>query len=185
MLSVPHLIIIFLVALIVLGPEKLPEVARTLSKFMTDWQSATGGLRETLEEEMRNLEREIRETKSPARQSSSSGSPPALNPAGGNASEETTEEEASPTEDVAEPADTDELASVGEEPYDTEFREDDEFHEDQMNETPEPGEVPEEIEKVPEKSSGTIHEEAPAEGQNAAESTASPGKPTDGHTTAA
>lgn len=61
MLSIPHLILIFLVALIVFGPEKLPELARTLSKAMAEFQRATGGFRETLQQEMRQLEREIDE----------------------------------------------------------------------------------------------------------------------------
>ena len=34
MLSIPHLIVIFVIALIVLGPEKLPQVARVLGKAM-------------------------------------------------------------------------------------------------------------------------------------------------------
>ena len=33
MFSVPHLIIIFAVALMVFGPEKLPELARNLGKI--------------------------------------------------------------------------------------------------------------------------------------------------------
>lgn len=61
MLSIPHLIIIFLVALIVFGPEKLPELARTLSKAMNEFNRATGGLKQTLQDEMRQLENEITE----------------------------------------------------------------------------------------------------------------------------
>jgi sec-independent protein translocase protein TatB len=66
MLSISHLILIFIVALIVFGPEKLPELARTLSKAMLEFRRATGGLRETLEQEMRQLEREINEKRPPA-----------------------------------------------------------------------------------------------------------------------
>ena len=58
MLSVPHLVIIFLVALIVFGPEKLPELARTFGKAMTEFKRATGDLRSGFEEHMRELERE-------------------------------------------------------------------------------------------------------------------------------
>ena len=36
MLSIPHLIIIFVVALVVFGPEKLPELARNLGKVMAE-----------------------------------------------------------------------------------------------------------------------------------------------------
>jgi sec-independent protein translocase protein TatB len=58
MFSVPHLIIIFLVALVVFGPEKLPELARNLGKLMAEFRRATGDLRSTFDEHMRELERE-------------------------------------------------------------------------------------------------------------------------------
>jgi TatA/E family protein of Tat protein translocase len=58
MLSIPHLIIIFVVALIVFGPEKLPELARNLGKVMGEFKRATGELRGTFEGHLRDLERE-------------------------------------------------------------------------------------------------------------------------------
>lgn len=58
MLSIPHLIIIFVVALVVFGPEKLPELARNLGKVMAEFKRATGELRSTFEGHMRDLERE-------------------------------------------------------------------------------------------------------------------------------
>jgi TatA/E family protein of Tat protein translocase len=58
MLSIPHLIIIFVVALVVFGPQKLPELARTLGKVMAEFRRATGDLRMTFEDQMRELERE-------------------------------------------------------------------------------------------------------------------------------
>jgi len=56
----PHLVIIFLVALLVFGPEKLPELARTFGKAMAEFRRATGDLRAGFEEHMRELERETR-----------------------------------------------------------------------------------------------------------------------------
>ncbi len=61
MLSLPHLIIIFIVALIVFGPEKLPELARTLGKLTAEFRRVTGDLRYSFEEQMRTLEREAAE----------------------------------------------------------------------------------------------------------------------------
>jgi sec-independent protein translocase protein TatA len=58
MLSIPHLIIIFVVALVVFGPQKLPELARNLGKIMAEFRRATGDLRSTFDEHMRELERE-------------------------------------------------------------------------------------------------------------------------------
>jgi len=60
MLSVPHLVIIFLVALIVLGPEKLPQVARVLGKAMADFRRVTTDFRSQIEDEMRDMERQTR-----------------------------------------------------------------------------------------------------------------------------
>ncbi|MGC2836154.1 MAG: twin-arginine translocase TatA/TatE family subunit [Methylocella sp.] len=60
MLSVPHLVIIFLVALIVLGPDKLPQMARTLGKAMADFRRITTDFRVQVEDEMREMERQTR-----------------------------------------------------------------------------------------------------------------------------
>lgn len=79
MLSVPHLILIFLVALIVFGPEKLPELARNFGKIMAEFKRATGDLKAGFEEHMRDLERETRQTgyRTQQVQSSSTILPPA------------------------------------------------------------------------------------------------------------
>ncbi len=58
MLSISHLIIIFVVALVVFGPEKLPELARNLGKVVGEFRRATGDLRSTFEGHLRDLERE-------------------------------------------------------------------------------------------------------------------------------
>jgi TatA/E family protein of Tat protein translocase len=58
MLSIPHLIIIFVVALVVFGPEKIPELARNLGKIMAEFRRVTGDLRSTFEGHLRDLERE-------------------------------------------------------------------------------------------------------------------------------
>jgi TatA/E family protein of Tat protein translocase len=58
MLSIPHLIILFVVALVVFGPEKLPELARNLGKMMAEFRRATGDLRNTFEGHLQDLERE-------------------------------------------------------------------------------------------------------------------------------
>jgi sec-independent protein translocase protein TatB len=63
MLSIPHLIVIFVVALIVFGPEKLPELARNFGKLMGEFRRATGDLRSTFEDHMRELEHEAEQRK--------------------------------------------------------------------------------------------------------------------------
>ncbi|MGH9684726.1 MAG: twin-arginine translocase TatA/TatE family subunit [Candidatus Acidiferrales bacterium] len=58
MLSIPHLILIFVVALVIFGPEKLPELARNLGKVMGEFKRATGELRYSFEDHLREIERE-------------------------------------------------------------------------------------------------------------------------------
>lgn len=81
MFSVPHLIIVFLVALIVFGPDKLPELARNFGKVMAEFKRATGDLKAGFEEHMRDLERETRMNDMRAQQARSNTIlPPAVEP---------------------------------------------------------------------------------------------------------
>lgn len=66
MLSLPHLIIVFVVALVVFGPEKMPELARNAGKFMGEFRRMTGEFKSTFEGHMRELEREADERRRPA-----------------------------------------------------------------------------------------------------------------------
>ncbi len=57
-LGVPEMIIIFLLALVLFGPNKLPEIGRTIGKAITEFRKASSELKETFTTEYRNLERE-------------------------------------------------------------------------------------------------------------------------------
>jgi sec-independent protein translocase protein TatA len=52
-LGVPELIVIFVIALIIFGPRKLPEIGRSLGKSLAEFKKASNDLRNTLEEEIR------------------------------------------------------------------------------------------------------------------------------------
>jgi TatA/E family protein of Tat protein translocase len=52
-IGMPELIIIFVIALIIFGPRKLPELGRTLGKSLSEFRKASNDLRNTLEEEIR------------------------------------------------------------------------------------------------------------------------------------
>jgi sec-independent protein translocase protein TatA len=52
-IGMPELIIIFVIALIIFGPRKLPELGRTLGKSLSEFRRASNDLRNTLEEEIR------------------------------------------------------------------------------------------------------------------------------------
>jgi len=49
MLSVPHMIVVFLVVLVVFGPQKLPELARSLGKLMAEFRKASTDFRSAFE----------------------------------------------------------------------------------------------------------------------------------------
>ena len=54
-IGMPELILILAVALIVLGPKRLPEIARTLGKGLAEFRRTT----DELKEEIREVEEEI------------------------------------------------------------------------------------------------------------------------------
>lgn len=50
--GMPELIIIFVIALIVFGPRKLPELGRSLGKAISEFKRATNELQSTLDREV-------------------------------------------------------------------------------------------------------------------------------------
>lgn len=61
MLSIPHMLVVFVIVLVVFGPQKLPELARSLGKMLAEFRKASADFRGAFEEEMRDLERQARE----------------------------------------------------------------------------------------------------------------------------
>src|ERR1700736_6456617 len=62
MLSIPHMIVVFVIVLVVFGPNKLPELARGLGKLMAEFRKASTDFKSAFEEEMREMERQARIT---------------------------------------------------------------------------------------------------------------------------
>jgi sec-independent protein translocase protein TatA len=60
-IGMPELIIIFVIALIIFGPRKLPELGRSLGKSLAEFKKASNELRNTLEEEIRIEEQKEKE----------------------------------------------------------------------------------------------------------------------------
>lgn len=62
-LGMPELVIIFVIALIVFGPRKLPELGKSLGKSLAEFKRASNELRNSLEEEIRVEEEKERVTR--------------------------------------------------------------------------------------------------------------------------
>jgi sec-independent protein translocase protein TatA len=52
-IGMPELIVIFVIALIIFGPRKLPELGRSLGKGINEFKRASNELKNTFEEEVR------------------------------------------------------------------------------------------------------------------------------------
>jgi sec-independent protein translocase protein TatA len=52
----PELIVILVIALIVIGPQKLPELAKSLGKGLAEFKRATDDFRQGIEDEARAAE---------------------------------------------------------------------------------------------------------------------------------
>ena len=52
-IGIPEMMIIMVIALIVVGPHKLPELARSLGKGLAEFKKASNDFRKNIEEESR------------------------------------------------------------------------------------------------------------------------------------
>lgn len=52
-ISMPALIVIMVIALIVLGPQKLPELARSLGRLLAEFKRAADDFRQTVDDQSR------------------------------------------------------------------------------------------------------------------------------------
>src|SRR5664279_1964281 len=62
-LGMPEMIFIFLLALVIFGPKKLPELGRQLGKALGEFKKASNEFKNQLETEMMNIELEERSKK--------------------------------------------------------------------------------------------------------------------------
>ncbi|MEE2838943.1 MAG: twin-arginine translocase TatA/TatE family subunit [Acidobacteriota bacterium] len=58
-LGFPELIIIFVVALVIFGPRKLPELGRSLGKGLSEFKRASNELKRTWEDEVDAVKHEV------------------------------------------------------------------------------------------------------------------------------
>ncbi|MBI4460411.1 MAG: TatA/E family twin arginine-targeting protein translocase [Acidobacteria bacterium] len=55
----PELVVIFVVALLVFGPKRLPELGRSLGRGITEFRRASSDLKSSIEREIENAEQQI------------------------------------------------------------------------------------------------------------------------------
>lgn len=64
-IGVPELIVIFVVALLVFGPKKLPDLAKALGRALAEFKRATEELKNEVSSEFREIEKEASELTPP------------------------------------------------------------------------------------------------------------------------
>ncbi len=52
-LGFPELVVLFILALLLFGPKKLPELGRSIGKAITEFKKATDEVKDTLEKEVK------------------------------------------------------------------------------------------------------------------------------------
>jgi len=52
-IGLPELVVIFIIALLVFGPKKLPEVGKTVGKAIREFKKSTEDIKDKFEEEIR------------------------------------------------------------------------------------------------------------------------------------
>jgi sec-independent protein translocase protein TatA len=55
-IGMPELIVIFVIALMIFGPRKLPELGRALGQTMNEFRKGMNNVRDTIEQEARKEE---------------------------------------------------------------------------------------------------------------------------------
>jgi sec-independent protein translocase protein TatA len=65
-LGFPEAVFVFVLALLLFGPKKLPELGRNFGKALTEFRSPSNELKSTFDREMANLERETADIKAEA-----------------------------------------------------------------------------------------------------------------------
>lgn len=76
-IGMPELIIIFVIALIVFGPRKLPELGKSLGRSLAEFKRASNDLKNTLEEEIRVEESRQQPRKAPSTRTEAKPTPEA------------------------------------------------------------------------------------------------------------
>ena len=58
-LGLPEILVIFVIALIVFGPKKLPDLGRSIGRAMAEFKKASDEFQETVKSEMKEVEKTV------------------------------------------------------------------------------------------------------------------------------
>jgi sec-independent protein translocase protein TatA len=58
-LGVPELIVIFVIALLVFGPKKLPDLGKSIGRAMAEFKKASDDFQDSVKTEMREVEKQV------------------------------------------------------------------------------------------------------------------------------
>lgn len=58
-LGVPELIVIFVIALLVFGPRKLPDLGKSIGRAMAEFKKASDDFQESVRSEMKEVEKSV------------------------------------------------------------------------------------------------------------------------------
>ncbi|HSB33615.1 MAG TPA: TatA/E family twin arginine-targeting protein translocase [Nitrospirota bacterium] len=56
-LGLPELLVIFVIALLVFGPKKLPELGKSIGRAMAEFKKASDEFKDTIQHEMKEVEK--------------------------------------------------------------------------------------------------------------------------------
>jgi TatA/E family protein of Tat protein translocase len=84
-LGVPEMLLIFVVALLLFGPRKMPQIGRSLGRAIGEFRRASNEFKRTIEDEVaadeiREVERDLKDLRSVGRDISGEESPPPAPP---------------------------------------------------------------------------------------------------------
>jgi len=89
-LGFQELVLIFIIALLVFGPKKLPELGKSLGKGLREFKKATNDLKANWEDQIRDAEHSIEEVKQTVHETTRDINATDSTPAGTTATKETT-----------------------------------------------------------------------------------------------
>jgi sec-independent protein translocase protein TatA len=76
-IGMPELILIFVIALIVFGPKKLPEIGKSLGKGLAEFKRASDDLKQNIQKEVDSLQAEVKPDIKPEVKAEFKAEPPA------------------------------------------------------------------------------------------------------------